>query len=143
MISDDEKIVVKDAELAEINHLAEATITSELVASASFAENYRSLVALSQRLSDLKKTIDNRVKEVLKERYEESGEVSAELGDIKYSYVPPALRENFRLKDFKKDEPDLYKKYVEVNQVKDFVRVSIKPAKERSDPAIEVEYDEF
>lgn len=109
-------------QLAQVNQLAEVPITTELVSSPDFAKKYEYLVALTNYLGDLKKNIDNEIKDLAKSQYLETGENSITNNGFKYTYVPESTRETFNSKQFKVDHADLYKEYVRVSNVSDSLK---------------------
>lgn len=109
-------------QLELINQLASAKITTEVVSSEEFAQKYETLTSLTKYLADLKKTVDANIKEVIKERYYETGENSLASSSVKYTYIPSTTRETFNSKAFKADNPEVYKKYVKVSPVSDSLK---------------------
>lgn len=112
--------------LDSINQLATVQLTNELVASEDFVNNYTNLIAASKYLEDLKKNIDNSIKELVKEQYFETGEASIESNGYKYTYIPETVRESLDSKALKAADPELYKQYVKVSNVSDSLRITKK-----------------
>lgn len=113
-----------NAQVNSIVNLSDLTVNKDLLVSEDFNNGYLNLISLTKYLEDLKKNIDNSIKECLKEQYFESGEASIESDDVRYTYVPETSRETFNTKDFKSENPDLYKKYVKVSAVSESLRTT-------------------
>ncbi len=113
-----------NTQMNSIVSLSETEISKEILASEDFTDSYSNLVALTKYLEDLKKNIDNSIKDCLKDQYFESGEASMEANGMRYTYVPETSRETFNTKDFKAENPELYKKYVKVSPVSESLRTT-------------------
>lgn len=112
--------------LNSINQLAEITVTKELLTSDDFVDSYTNLISVSKYLEDLKKNLDNNIKEILKAQYFETGDSSIESNGYKYTYIPETVRESFDSKTLKSADPELYKQYVKISNVSDSMRVTKK-----------------
>ena len=79
-------------------------------------------------LSEIKKleTMQEALKERLKEEMLKWGYVKIETPKVLINYVSPTTKETFKTKDFKKDHPDLYDEYVSISNVKEYVKVKLK-----------------
>lgn len=111
-------------QLALINQLATVPLTADIIQSADFSEKYKYLVTLTQYLSDIKRNVDEAIKDIVKENYLETGDSSTCSGGFRYTYVPPTTREVFNTKEFKQDHPELFKEYTKISNVSDSVRVT-------------------
>jgi len=113
-----------DTQMNSIVSLADVQIDKDMLVSADFNNSYLNLIAVTKYLEDLKKNIDSNIKACLKDQYFESGEGSLEANGIRYTYIPETTRETFNTKDFKTENPDLYKQYVKVSSVSESLRVT-------------------
>lgn len=125
----------KDKQLkavVELTTALEATPLKELVASASFAEQYNALLSLAEYFSSVKSAVNEEIKEIAKSNYYATGESSIVSSDNRFTYVPPTIRETLDSKTLKEENPELYKKYVKVSPVKENFRVTkVKKAGEK------------
>ena len=79
-------------------------------------------------LSEINKleTMQEALKERLKEEMLKWGYVKIDTPKVLISYVAPTTKETFKAKEFKKDHPDLYDEYVSISNVKEYVKVKLK-----------------
>lgn len=67
-----------------------------------------------------------KIREILLKEMEDKNILKLENENISITYKAPTERETFRIKDFKKDLPDLYDTYVEFTPVKSSLLIKIK-----------------
>ena len=113
-----------NTQVNSIVNIADIKVDKELLVSEEFNNDYLNLIALTKYLEDLKKNIDANITECLKDQYFESGEASIESNGVRYTYIPETSRETFNTKDFKAENPDLYKQYVKISSVKESLRAT-------------------
>lgn len=109
-------------QLVLVNQLVTTPITKEVVTSADFTQKYEYLVALTKYLEDVKKNVDDVIKDLAKMQYYETGENSIINGGFKYTYVPETTRETFNTKEFKAANPEIYKQYIKISNVSDSLK---------------------
>lgn len=120
-------------------------ISTDVVKSESFQEQYQGLTTLIDYLSQVKKAVDAGIKSVVMAEYEATGEGTISSDLYNYTYVAPSTRENFDTAKFKEEHPDLYIKYVKVGSVSDSIRVTKvkKKSAENKESSIEASFAEI
>lgn len=108
--------------MSSTNPLAEVKITSDIIKTDDFNKKYEYLAELVKYLNDVKKDVDTKIKELVKEHYVETGENSVGSESYRYTYVPMTTRESLDTKLLKKEAPDIYKQYVKITNVADSLR---------------------
>ncbi|MBO7735547.1 MAG: hypothetical protein J6S67_23480 [Methanobrevibacter sp.] len=111
-------------QLALVNKLTGLSITEETMSTPEFVEQYNYLMSLTRYLEDVKRNVDEAIKQVVKEHYFETGENSMATPEYRYTYVPATTRETFNTKTFKSDHPETYREYVKVSDVADSIRLT-------------------
>lgn len=110
----------------------ETKITEELVSSQEFMDWYYSLLKQQEEISNLTKQITPYIKNILEDKFYETGDNFIKDDKIRFSYLPGSTKTSFNEKEFKKDHPDLYKKYITVSPTSSSVRVTTKKDKSSS-----------
>jgi len=110
--------VVPFQELEEVN------LTPELLATPQFVEQYQQLVEAAKRIAELKANVDSAIKNVVRDRFMETGDATVISDGYRYTYVPETTAERFDSKALKAADPIQYKRYVKVTHVSDSIRIS-------------------
>ncbi len=105
-------------------------INYEIVGHKDFQEQYSKLLEAIDQLEGIRKTVNEQVKELAKERYLIDGTRRIEGKKFNMSYIPESFRERFDIKKLQEEEPELYaellKKYTRISKVSDSLRVNKK-----------------
>ena len=120
-----------------------AEITTSLIKTQDFQEQYESLSDLVDYLSTLKKAIDSEIKEVIMKDYVETGESTISTDKYNFTYVGPSTKKGFDTKKLAEEHPDIYLKYVKISNVADSIRVAKKKAAEKDKDSIEADFSEL
>lgn len=107
----------------------EEKLTFDLLVKEEFISDYDKLTTLIQELNNVKKTVDENIKDVLHERYLKTGEVTIDNEIYKMTYIPSSLRGRINSKKLKEEEPEIYEKYTHLTEVSSSLRVTKKKAK--------------
>ena len=112
-----------------LEHFTLETLTTEVFDSA-----YTQLLTAMDKLAAIKREVDAKVKELIKEQYLIDGQNSVKSGSLSITLIPEKFRERFDMAKFKKEEPalyeELYAKYKTISKVSDSLRVNRKKVKE-------------
>ncbi len=127
------------SELTSVNDLSTVEITKELIMSPQFAQKYEYLLSLESYITAVKAAVNEGLKSLAKDNYFETGESSITSGKYRYTYVPESTRESFNVKALKADDPEMYKKYVNVSPVKETFRVTKIEKKKDGENAVKPE----
>lgn len=100
------------------------TLTPELLATPQFVAQYQQLVETAKRIAELKANVDSAIKDVVRERFLETGDATVISDGYRYTYVPETTAERFDSKALKAEDPIQYKRYVKVTHVSDSIRIS-------------------
>lgn len=73
---------------------------------------------------------EKNLREQIQKEMEEKGIKSIQTGDLTISYKASYDKETFQTKDFRKENPDLYDKYVKISPVKASISIKLKEDKE-------------
>lgn len=87
------------------------------IASPEFSAQYGLLVDYINKLTELKKTVDDKIKDAFEKEYQETGETHFEADGRKYTYIPATTRVTVDTKRLQTEQPDVYAKYAKVSQV--------------------------
>ena len=107
----------------------EVKVTEELISSPEFLTWYYSLIKQKEDIDKITKTIIPYVKKILEDKFYETGDNFVKDERIRFSYVPGSTSTKFNEKQFKKDYPELYKKYITVSPTESSIRVTTKKDK--------------
>ena len=110
----------------DLVEFSKESIDYSIVSSEEFSKKYLDLVNTLKSLTDIRKEIDEKLKEVLAEAYFLTGDQTIETDLCKITYVPEGMRESFNTTKFKKDHPDLYREYLEVSKTSPSIRTTPK-----------------
>lgn len=112
-----------------LEHFTLETLTTE-----AFDFAYIQLLTAMDKLAAIKREVDAKVKELIKEQYLINGQNSVNSGSFSMTLIPENFRERFDIAKFKKEEPalyeELYAKYKAISKVSDSLRVNKKKVKE-------------
>lgn len=113
-------------EIALLNNaLANIEVTTELIESPDFADNYALLLAYIEQANNLKDAINAKIKEALEQAYMTSGVQTVKNGKYSYTYKPATTRESVDTKRLKTEMPDVYKNFVKISDVKSSVTATL------------------
>lgn len=90
---------------------------------------------VSRRLAEYEKIIkrlkeqEDELKNSIMTAMEEYGVIKIDTDDVTVSYIAATARESFDSKKFKKDKPDMYDEYCNINPVKASIRIKLKERK--------------
>lgn len=106
------------------------TATLATLSSVQFDMAYIELIRTIDRLTDIKKRVDEKAKSLIKEQYLIDGQNKVESESFNMTLIPESFRERFDLKAFAEAEPELYaeleKKYTAISKVSDSLRITRK-----------------
>jgi hypothetical protein len=112
-----------------LEHFTLETLTTEV-----FDFAYIQLLTAMDKLAAIKREVDAKVIELIKEQYLINGQNSVKSGSFSMTLIPENFRERFDMAKFKKEEPalyeELYAKYKTISKVSDSLRVNKKKVKE-------------
>ena len=100
----------------ELIKIEDGTLAPEFASTLAEFERY------AKWLEDKRKTIKKGLLEVM----ELSGAVRLESDELIITYIAETDRETFDSKAFRKDNPDLYDKYVSISKVRPSIRIKLK-----------------
>lgn len=84
------------------------------------------IIQLQRSIDELQKKLDEKKASMLEElEQNEDLYEDFEANKIKITYIRPTSRESFDSSRFKKENLDLYNKYIKISQVKSSVRLKI------------------
>ena len=87
------------------------------ISDAEFNDKYTLLTDYLDKLTELKKKVDNGIKATMEEQYNATGETNLISGNRKYTYIPPTTRVSVDTKKLQAELPDVYTQYVKIGQV--------------------------
>ena len=114
--------------LQTILSLKDIELTKEVVESEDFAAKYGDLKEIIAILSDVKKTLEDKVKDVIEPMYAMDGTNSIVNKKYNFSYVAPTVRVTVDSAKLKKDFPDVYKECIKTSSVAATMRVTERKA---------------
>lgn len=136
-------IEVNPGQVTLARQLEGVEVTSKLIKSADFQNQYGSLADLVDYLTKLKKAVDAEIKEVIMQEYVETGEATISTDNYNFTYVSSSTKKSFDTKKFEKENPELYLKYTKVTSQSDSLRVTKKKKTESSTrDSIEADFSE-
>lgn len=98
----------------------------EVISSDDFTDSYLKLLDFSKEMTDFKKTVDNKLKEILEQEYIATGNQSLENTECKITFIPGGMRETFNVTKFREEHPDLYEQYLEISNTSPSLRTTKK-----------------
>ncbi len=114
----------------KVTALAEKPITKEIIESDDFAEKYASLKEILDNLTAIKKTIEEKIGEVVVPLYAEDGTTTVGNSKYNFTYVAPTTSLTVDSAKLKKEFPDVYKQCVKTSQRKASLRITEKKVAE-------------
>lgn len=129
--SDDvaEESLVYETDIVEYMDLRAVNVedyTFELISSPEFEAEYSRMLHAIDTINDIKKQVDSKVKELMKERYLVDGQNKIEGEIFSMTLIPENYRETFDVSSFKKAHPDLFEKFKKMTKVSDSLRINRK-----------------
>ena len=100
--------------------------TLELVSSPEFEVEYSRLLNAMGELDAIKKTVDTKVKALMKERYLVDGMNKIEGNAFSMTLIPESFREGFDTAAFKVAYPEMYAQFKKISKVEDSLRINRK-----------------
>lgn len=124
-----EKSLVYETDIVEYMDLSAVNIddyTLELVSSPEFEAEYSRMLHAIDTINAIKKTVDTKVKELMRERYLVDGQNKIEGDAFNMTLIPENYRERFDTTAFKKAHPELFEKFKKISKVSDSLRINRK-----------------
>ena len=126
-------------QIALVGELDGVVISKELIQTEDFSKKYEYLLGLIDYLDNIKKSVNEEIKNIIKDDYLESGEPSVKTTGYRFTYTPETTRESLDTKKLKEEEPELYKKYVKISKVSESIKAVKVKEPSKKDTAIPVE----
>ena len=124
-----EKPLVYETAIVEYMDLSAVNVedfTLELVSSPEFEAEYSRMLHAIDTIDAIKKTVDTKVKELMRERYLVDGMNKIEGDAFNMTLIPESFRERFDTAAFKEAHPDLYAQFKKISKVSDSLRINRK-----------------
>lgn len=124
-----EEPLVYETDIVEYMDLSAVNIedyTLELVSSPEFEAEYSRMLHAIDTIDAIKKTVNDKVKELMKERYLVDGENKIEGDAFNMTLIPENYRETFDTAAFKEAHPELFEQFKKVSKVRDSIRINRK-----------------
>lgn len=121
--------LVYETDIVEYMDLSAVNIedyTLELVSSPEFEAEYSRMLHAIDMIEDIKKTVNTKVKELMRVRYLVDGQNKIEGDAFNMTLIPENYRETFDTTAFKKAHPDLFEQFKKVSKVSDSLRINRK-----------------
>ena len=109
-----------------VSSLANIEITKDLVESSNFGVDYAMLKETIDILTALKKSIDNKVGEVIAPIYAEDGTATISNDKLSFTYCAPTTSLTVDTSKLKKEFPEVYKQCVKTSSRSASIRVTEK-----------------
>ena len=100
--------------------------TLELVSSPEFEAEYSRMLHAIDTIDAIKKKVNSKVKELMKERYLVDGQNKIEGDAFNMTLIPENYRETFDTSAFKKAHPELFEQFKRISKVSDSLRINRK-----------------
>ena len=113
-----------------VKALSEVTVTRELIESGQLGPAYESLKSIIKSLDDVKKGLEQKIKDTITPLYEEDGTATLEDDKYKYTLVAATTSLNVDTAKLKTEYPDVYKACVKTVNKAASLRVTEKKAGE-------------
>ena len=110
--------------VSDLSALGNLEITKELVESEDFASEYEALKAAIDVLTNAKKAIEGKIKDIIEPLYEEDGTSTLVNPKYNFTYVSATTRLTVDSAKLKKDFPDVYKQCVKTSVAAASMRVT-------------------
>lgn len=124
-----EKSLVYETDIVEYMDLSAVNIedyTLELISSPEFESEYSRMLHAIDTIGAIKKSVDDKVKELMKERYLKDGQNKIEGNAFSMTLIPENYRETFDTAAFKEAHPELYEQFKKITKVSDSLRINRK-----------------
>lgn len=124
-----EKPLVYETDIVEYMDLSAVNIedyTLELVSSPEFEAEYSRMLHAIDTIDTIKKTVNSKVKELMRERYLVDGQNKIEGDAFNMTLIPENYRETFDTAAFKEAHPDLFEQFKKISKVSDSLRINRK-----------------
>lgn len=124
-----EKPLVYEMDIVEYMDLSAVNIedfTLELISSPEFEAEYSRMLHAIDTIDAIKKKVDSKVKELMKERYLIDGQNKIEGEFFSMTLIPENYRETFDVTAFKEAHPELFGQFKKVTKVRDSLRINRK-----------------
>jgi len=125
----EEKPLVYEADIVEHIDLSAVDVedlTLELVSSPEFEAAYSRMLHAIDTINAIKKVVDTKVKELMKERYLVDGQNKIEGNAFSMTLIPESYRETFDTAAFKEAHPELFEQFKKITKVSDSLRINRK-----------------
>ena len=100
--------------------------TLELVSSPEFEAEYSRMLHAIDTIDAIKKKVNSKVKELMRERYLVDGQNKIEGDAFNMTLIPENYRETFDTSAFKKAHPELFEQFKRISKVSDSLRINRK-----------------
>lgn len=124
--------LVYETDIVEYMDLSAVSIedyTFEIVSSPEFEAEYSRMLHAIDTLNAIKKKVDSRVKELMKEKYLMEGQNKIEGEILSMTLIPESYRETFDISSFRRAYPELYEQFKKVTKVNESLRINRKERK--------------
>jgi len=125
----EEKPLVYETDIVEHIDLSAVDVedlTLELVSSPEFEAAYSRMLHAIDTINAIKKIVDTKVKELMKERYLVDGQNKIEGNAFSMTLIPESYRETFDTAAFKEAHPELFEQFKKISKVSDSLRINRK-----------------
>ena len=124
-----EEPLVYETDIVEYMDLSAVNIedyTFEIVSSPEFEAEYSRMLHAIDTLNAIKKKVDSKVKELMKERYLMEGQNKIEGEILSMTLIPESYRETFDIPSFRRAYPELYEQFKKKVKVNESLRINRK-----------------
>lgn len=124
-----EKSLVYETDIVEYMDLSAVNVedfTLELVSSPEFEAEYSRMLHAIDAIDAIKKKVDSKVKELMRERYLVNGQNKIEGEIFSMTLIPENYRETFDVSAFKEAHPELFEQFKKVTKVRESLRINRK-----------------
>lgn len=124
-----EEPLVYETDIVEYMDLSAVNIedyTFEIVSSPEFEAEYSRMLHAIDTLNAIKKKVDSKVKELMKEKYIMEGQNKIEGEILSMTLIPESYRETFDVSAFRRAYPELYEQFKKVTKVNESLRINRK-----------------
>lgn len=94
--------------------------------SSDFRIVYEELVDTINKANEIKKKVEDKIKELMEQDYLAKGETKLKGTAMNFVFIPSYVKESFDSAKLKKEHPDLYENYKKVGLVKASLRITLK-----------------
>lgn len=125
MNNDGKKLEVVPFDQIELSLKVE-DITLDVVKGDTFSKQYVDFAKFADRVNEIKKAADTKIKELMAEEYHSSGDKVIDTEEVRFSFVAGGVSQRFDTARFKAEHPDLYEQYCVKSVTSDSLRVKVK-----------------